>query len=342
MTAQPKPPSRDASGARTDENLGRIVRLLAQHSMYTVSGTHIAEEIGTSRSEVWRLIEQLRVMGVKISGHPSDGYLIEEVPDLLLPELLDPIVAGTIFHRRMQHYFRIGSTNTRGMQVAAEGAEEGTCILGEEQVAGRGRGGHSWSSEPGVGIYCSSVLRPSLSPADVLVISLMAGLAVVQAVEQVTGIRADLRWPNDVLIGERKFCGILTELNAELTRVRYLVVGIGINVNQGSFAPELSSIATSLAIEGGRKWSRVELTAALLKSLDSEYRQLLRGVSDARQDIFRRFTERSTYVRDTKVHVEEDGGYHGTTDGLDERGFLRVKTASGTRTVLSGGVRKVP
>jgi BirA family biotin operon repressor/biotin-[acetyl-CoA-carboxylase] ligase len=326
-------------GARTDARLGHIVRLLADNSMVVVSGTKIAEEIGTSRSEVWRLIQQLRELGVEIAGHPATGYRLESVPDLLLPDILEPLVRGTMFAGHLHHFFRVGSTNAAGMQAAAQGEAEGAVFLAEEQTAGRGRGGHSWESQASVGVYASIVLRPALAPADALLLSLIGGLAVSSAIEGVTSIQPDLRWPNDVLLNGRKFCGILTELNAEVTRVRYAVVGIGINVNQQSFPAELQPIATSLRLETGREWSRVDVAAALLKSLDREYRALLDDPKHARESVYQRFEERSSYARRREVHVEEDGGYDGITEGLDERGFLQVRTEQGLRTVLSGGVR---
>jgi BirA family biotin operon repressor/biotin-[acetyl-CoA-carboxylase] ligase len=150
---------------------------------------------------------------------------------------------------------------------------------------------------------------------------------------------ADLRWPNDLLLGGKKFCGILLEMNAEATRVRHVVVGIGMNVNQESFPGELAETATSLRMESGRGWSRVELTAALLKSLDREYGKL--GDLSTREEMRRRFEQYSSSARGRRVRVEEDGGYEGVTEGLDERGFLRARTESGVRTVLSGGVREI-
>jgi BirA family biotin operon repressor/biotin-[acetyl-CoA-carboxylase] ligase len=249
------------------------------------------------------------------------------------------MLKGTIFAARIHHYFRIGSTNVTAMQAASDGEPEGAVFLAEEQTAGRGRAGHTWESAQSVGIYCSVVLRPALSPADALMLSLIAGIAVAEAVEHATGLHPDLRWPNDALLDERKFCGILTEMNSEPTRVHYVVVGIGINVNQASFAGELEPIATSLRMESGRTWSRVELAAALLKSLDSEYRKLTQGGPAARASILRNFEERSSYARSRSVHVEGGGGYDGVTEGLDDRGFLLVRTESGLRTVLSGDVR---
>jgi BirA family biotin operon repressor/biotin-[acetyl-CoA-carboxylase] ligase len=307
--------------------------------MLVVSGTKIADEIGTGRSEVWRLIQQLRELGVEIAGHPATGYRLEAVPDLLLPNILDPLLRGTMFAGRLHHFFRTGSTNAVAMQTAAQGEPEGAAFLAEEQTSGRGRGGHSWESQASVGVYASMVFRPPLAPADALLLSLVAGLAVSSAIESVTTIRPDLRWPNDVMLGDRKFCGILTELNAEVTRVRYAVVGIGINVNHATFPAELEPVATSLRLETGRDWSRVEVAAALLKSLDREYRVLLENPREARESIYKRFDERSSYARGREVHVEEDGGYDGITEGLDERGFLQVRTPQGLRTVLSGGVR---
>lgn len=326
-------------GARTDARLGAIVRLLTDHAMMVVSGTKVAEELGTNRSEVWRLIQQLREIGVDIAGHPAEGYRLVSMPDLLLPDVLAPRLQGTIFQNRIHHYFRVGSTNAEAMDAAALGEPEGAVFIAEEQTAGRGRGIHSWDSEPSQGIYCSVILRPQLAPADVLVTSLAAGLAVSAATEEVTGIRPDLRWPNDVLFGDKKFCGILTELNAEVTRVRYVVVGMGVNVNQVAFSPEISDVATSLRMETGREWSRADFVAALLKSLDREYRELIEGSVAARKYILHRFEERSSYARRREVHVEEYGGYDGVTEGLDARGFLQVRTSDGLRTVLSGGVR---
>jgi BirA family transcriptional regulator, biotin operon repressor / biotin---[acetyl-CoA-carboxylase] ligase len=306
------------------------------HATVVVSGTKLAQEIGTARSEVWRLIQQLRRLGVDIAGHPATGYQLRAMPDLLLPDILAPLVKGTLFGQHVHYYYKIGSTNSAAMKAAAAGAPEGSVFLAEEQTAGRGRGSHSWHSARSAGIYCSVVLRPALPPADVLIFSLAAGLAVQAAVEEVAGVRADLKWPNDLLLDGKKFCGILTEMTAEATRVHHVVTGIGMNVNHTSFPAALQGEATSLRLATGTEWSRVELTGALLKSLDREYRNL-RG--NARDSILRRFSERSSCVRGMAVRVEENGSFEGVTEGLDARGFLQVRTAQGLRTVLSGSIR---
>ncbi len=310
-----------------------------ENATVVVSGTKIAEEIGTSRSEVWRLVQQLRTLGVEIAGHPATGYRLKSVPDLLLPDMLAPFLKGTIFAREIHHYYKIGSTNNEAMSSASAGAPEGSVFVAEEQTAGRGRGAHQWDSAASAGIYCSVVLRPALPPAEALILSLAAGLAVRAAVQQIDSrVMPDLKWPNDLLIEGKKFCGILTEMNAEATRVRYIVVGIGINVNQAGFPADLRETATSLRLASATEWSRVDLCAALLKSLDREYRDLLQK-PDARESILKRFQEQSSSARGQQVRVEENGGFEGVTEGLDPRGFLQVRAAEGVRTVLSGTVR---
>jgi BirA family biotin operon repressor/biotin-[acetyl-CoA-carboxylase] ligase len=228
------------------------------------------------------------------------------------------------------------------MKAAADGAAEGTVFVAEEQTSGRGRGGHTWFSARGAGIYCSVVLKPALPAADSLLISLAAALAVHAAVEEVkpdsADIQLDLKWPNDLLVQGKKFCGILTEMNAEPTRVRHLVVGVGINVNHERFPVDLQADATSLRLATGTLWSRVDLTVALLKSVQREYRELLGG---GRESILGRFCKLSSMMRGTAVRVDENGGFQGITEGLDERGFLQVRTSEGLRTVLSGTVRAV-
>ncbi len=257
-------------------------------------------------------------------------------------ETLDHELAGTPFAGNLRYFATIHSTNTLAMKEADEGIGSGTVYFADEQTAGRGRGAHAWHSAPGSGLYVSILLRPRIAPADVLWLSLAAGLAVHDAVSQVTSLEPDIRWPNDMLFGRKKFGGILTELNAEVTRVRHVVIGIGINVHQEQFPEDLAPIATSLAIESGRHWSRQDLLIALLRNIDREVNALvLPGqLETATQSILARLEAASTWVRGKNVYVEEEAGYAGVTDGLDARGFLRIRTANGSKTVFSGGVRE--
>src|SRR5258708_27608052 len=197
----------------TDVRIGRIVRLLMSHATVVVSGTKIAEEIGISRSEVWRLIQQLRGLGVDVAGHPATGYQLRAVPDLLLPEMLGHSLKGTIFGgtpgspKQIHHYYKIGSTNSEAMRSAAEGAPEGSVFLAEEQLAGRGRGAHTWQSARSGGIYRSVILRPLMPPSDALIFSLAAGLAIRAAVAAIAPqLRVVLEWRNDLLLGGKEIC----------------------------------------------------------------------------------------------------------------------------------------
>ena len=304
-----------------------------------VSGTKIAAELGASRSEVWRLIRQLRANGVAIAGHPSIGYQLEAMPDLLLPEILAPLLSGTMFAGQVHHYFRADSTNVLALEAGAAGSPEGSVFLAEEQAAGRGRGGHTWHSARAVGVYCSVLLRPQLPPAQVLLLALAAGLAVRSAVLEVTGLEADLKWPNDLLLGKKKFCGILTEMHSEATRVRHVVVGFGLNANHDSFPDELRAEATSVYLESRTQCSRVELVAALLKSLDREYRALV-SEPESRESILQRFQEHSSWTNGCAVRIDDMDSFTGITEGLDAQGFLLVRTPQGLRTVISGTVRR--
>ena len=265
-----------------------------------------------------------------------------DTPDPFYLAELDQALATTPFAGKLQFFPAIHSTNTYAMQHAEAGAPNGSVYFADEQTAGRGRGAHEWSSPPGSGLYVSVLLRPVVPPADVLWLSLAAGLAVRDAVMQVTSLACDLRWPNDLLLGKRKFCGILTELNAEVTRIRHLVVGIGINVHQQQFPLELSGIATSLHVETGRAWPRQELLIALLQSLHREVIALsdFANADSVKQSILSRLENASSWVRGKQVWVEEAEGFEGVTEGLDARGFLQVRTAQGLRTVYSGGVRE--
>jgi BirA family transcriptional regulator, biotin operon repressor / biotin---[acetyl-CoA-carboxylase] ligase len=272
--------------------------------------------------------------------------------DSITPESLAPLVRNTIFSGNIHHYLQTESTNLLAMEAGAQrggtsqDGPEGAVFLADEQTAGRGRKGHSWHSEPNAGIYCSFLLCPPLSPSDSLWLSLITGVAAQDAVREITGLQPDIRWPNDLLLNEKKVAGILTEMSSEGPRVNYAVVGIGINVNHAAFPADLQDTATSLRLETGRQWPRLGLIGALIRAFDREYRALLRAMSSPIrtpalrfEPIMRRVESRSSYAMGKLVEVSEDGGYSGITDGLDPRGFLRVRTDKGLRIVISGSVR---
>lgn len=255
-------------------------------------------------------------------------------------DVLNDRLQGTPFAGQVRYFRAIGSTNKLALEEAARGAQSGAVYLADEQTEGRGRGRHSWHSSPGDGLYASVLLRPQLAPADALWISLAAGLAVREAILEVTGAKTDIRWPNDLLVGPRKLSGILTELHAEATRVRSLVIGIGMNVHQQQFPAEIASTATSLRMETGSDWRRQDLLLALLQSLHQETSALERNPASAASSILHRLENSSSWIKGKHVTVDEAEGYSGVTAGLDARGFLQVESSGRMRIVLSGGVRE--
>lgn len=309
--------------ASTDRRIDSLLALLSDNALNVVSGAKIAKEIGVTRFTVWRWVERLRALGVKVKGHPRSGYQLERVPDVLVPQLLKRRLAGTMFGRRIHHYFKADSTNSIAMRMGQEGEPHGAIFIAEEQTAGRGRAGRAWHSEKSSGIYISVLLRPELSPARAPLLTLLAGLAARDAVAEQTGLSPDVRWPNDLLLGGRKFCGILTEMHAEPERIRHVVIGIGLNVNHAQFPAELQPIATSLRIETGRVQSRLELLIRLLRALDRYYNQFM---TQGEARLILRFEQLSSFARGKRVRVSNGAdSFTATTAGLDASGLLRVE-----------------
>ncbi len=337
MPRKPKP----AQPATTDRRIDALLTLLAENATIVISGAKIAKEIGVSRQVVWRWIQLLRDLGVRVKGHPRTGYHIERVPDILMPQLLSHRLYGTPFARRIVHYFKAGSTNTIAMQLGEQGEPHGTVVVAEEQTAGRGRAGRSWTSEKSAGITCSILLRPPIPPAQAPLLTLVAGLAARDAAAEELDVLPDIRWPNDVLIRGKKFCGILTEMHAEPDRVHFAVVGMGMNVNQTRMPPALAEIATSLRIETGKAHSRIEVLIRLLRHLDRYYNEFLEKGADP---LLRRFSEVSSYFQGKRVRITTAAEtFTGVTSGLEPSGVLRVlrDDGRGLEPVISGDVGDV-
>jgi BirA family transcriptional regulator, biotin operon repressor / biotin---[acetyl-CoA-carboxylase] ligase len=333
-------PARDLSGT-TDRRVDALLTLLSENPMIVISGQKIASEIGVSRSAVWRWTEKLRALGVRVKGHARTGYRIERVPDVLSPTLLRRGLRQSPFGKRIYHFFKTDSTNRVAMELGHAGDPHGTIVVAEEQTAGRGRAGRSWYSEKTAGIYMTALLRPQVSPVVAPLITMLAGLAVREAVLEETGLASDLRWPNDLLIGGKKFCGILTEMYAEPSLVRFVIVGIGVNVNQADMPEEIAGIATSLRMAGGKAHSRLQLCVRLLRHLDSYYNRFL---AEGSAPIVEQFCEVSSFARGKRVRISTAAEtYTGVTDGLEPNGLLRVRRDNGAvQVVISGDVAEAP
>jgi len=321
----------------TDRRVAGLLTLLAENATIEISGARIARQIGVSRFTVHHWVDRLRALGVKVKGRPGSGYHLEKIPDILTPDMLRQRLKGSLFGKRIYHFFRVDSTNRVAFELGQAGEPEGAVVLAEEQSAGRGRAGRTWHSERAAGIYATLLLRPKLAPVQAPLLTMMAGLSTHTAVEAATGLAVDLKWPNDVIIRGKKAGGILTEMHAEPGLVRFVVVGIGLNVNQERFPGELASTATSLRQETGKPQSRMELLVRLLREFESDYNRFVReGVAS----VVKRFEVLSTYAHGKRVRVTNGTeSYLGTTAGLAPEGLLQVERDDGRLvTVISGDV----
>jgi BirA family biotin operon repressor/biotin-[acetyl-CoA-carboxylase] ligase len=240
-----------------------------------VSGEKLAAQLGLSRAAVWKRIQRLKAQGYAIEGSPRRGYRLLAVPDKLLPE---EILLGLRTRRLtgpVHHYETLGSTNDLAKDLAARGAPEGTVVVAETQTGGRGRLGREWDSPAGVGLYASLVLRPMLPPLELPQITLTTAVAVVRALRRAAGVTPGIKWPNDLLLDGKKLGGILTEMESESDRIRHVVVGLGLNVNNPGFPPQLAATATSLALATGKTYARVDLLKAWLEEFEGLYERFL-------------------------------------------------------------------
>jgi len=298
-----------------------------------VSGSELARRLGCSRTAVWKHVAALRRAGYAIAGRRAAGYRLMAVPDRLGPAELAPHLAGS--WRRIEWRAELDSTQRLAAELARAGAEEGTAVIAERQTAGRGRLGRQWHSPAGTNLYCSVVLRPAVALAAVPPLALVAGLAVADAVRDVTGMAPGLKWPNDVQIGGRKVAGILMELDAEVERVHAVVAGIGVNVNLVELPDELAATATSLRLATGAPVDRAAFTGRLLGALEERYRRFLAsGFAAMRSD-----WEACSALTGKEVRVTApEGEVAGRVLGVDDDGALRLAGPRGEVRVVAGEV----
>jgi BirA family biotin operon repressor/biotin-[acetyl-CoA-carboxylase] ligase len=300
------------------------------------SGAEVARRLGLSRAAVWKKVERLREQGYAIEAAAGKGYRLLGMTDRLLPAEVrrhfDPkILLGDIVHHEC-----LDSTNRLAADLARAGAAEGTVVLAEQQTAGRGRLGRTWTSPARVNLYCSVILRPSLPPTAVPVVTLVAAVAVAEAIEDTIATPPAIKWPNDVLLDGRKAVGILTELEAEAERVRFAVLGIGVNVNarRDDFPPDLRRKATSLAVAAGAPVDRVAFTGRLLTRLDRAYERFCReGFAPLRE-----FYERHHCLPGRAVNVAGARRLAGIARGIDDDGALLVECDGRIERVFAGEV----
>lgn len=248
----------------------KILEKLKQSEDF-ISGQEISKEFHITRAAIWKYINILREDGYNIESVPSKGYRLVSLPDILSYEEIKEYLKTDFMGRSIYYFNSIDSTNKKAKEVAQD-EQEGTVIIAEEQTAGKGRMGRSWVSPKGKGIWMSLILKPTMEPMKVPKLTLIGAAAVYKALENM-GIKAQIKWPNDVLIDGKKICGILTEMSGELNMVNYVIMGIGINVNldEKDIPDQLKDKATSLKISTGKEINRKELTANILNEFEKLY-----------------------------------------------------------------------
>lgn len=316
-------------------NLKNLILHRLKEKREYVSGEELSNSLGVSRTAVWKHINELRKEGYNIESSSRKGYRLIELPDILDErELYVP--EGQHIGRELIHFDEIDSTNNHAKKIANDGCPHGTVVVAERQTLGRGRVGRLWQSDNNQGLWFSIVLRPDLEPEQVQIITLAASVAVVEGIFRVLGINCGIKWPNDIILGNSKLCGILTELSAEPGHVNYVVVGIGINVNQSfsEFDADIQDKATSLQIHAGKKISRVKLLAGILTCFEEMYNKVLEKNT---KDIIDRWNKYSvTLDREVKI-VSRDMEYIATAQSVAPDGKLVVKCKDGTVREISAG-----
>ncbi|KEO84288.1 biotin--[acetyl-CoA-carboxylase] ligase [Tumebacillus flagellatus] len=254
---------------------GTILHMLRETPGGFVSGEAMCQACGVSRTAIWKHIKDLQDAGYQIEAVRNKGYRLVESPDLVTAAEIREGLQTTLIGQSIIYRESLDSTNTLAQQMANQGAPEGTVVIADEQTSGRGRRGRQWFSPPHSGIWMSLILRPELPLAHAAQITLVAAVALCQALSRATGVKAGIKWPNDILFNGKKCCGILTEMHAEFDQIHHLVVGIGINVNipQADFPDELQSIATSLQAIRGEKLARAEVVRTVLEEFEPLYRR---------------------------------------------------------------------
>jgi BirA family biotin operon repressor/biotin-[acetyl-CoA-carboxylase] ligase len=302
----------------------KVLELLRQQDDY-VSGEHLSRKLKISRAGIWKNIGQLRKCGYDIEAVSHNGYRLIAVPDKLFPDEIRYGLGSKCMGTRIHHFEELPSTMDYAVQVGLAGAPEGTLICAEAQSAGRGRLGRKWQSPKTGGLYFSIILRPNVPLNGVAVITLMSAVAVCEAMRKSANVDAKIKWPNDILIDGKKCAGILTEMNAEMDRIRFLVLGVGININTNG--KQLLAQATSLRKHTGKKHERVKVLQEVLGCLEDWYGLILR-VGNA--PVLERWRQLSMTLGQEISITDQAGTLTGQAVDIDENGGLLVRQKNGT------------
>jgi BirA family transcriptional regulator, biotin operon repressor / biotin---[acetyl-CoA-carboxylase] ligase len=320
----------------------KLLDHLREHLSQWVSGEQISNQLGISRTAIWKQINRLKSDGHEIDSAPKKGYRLTTEADLMTIDTIQAQLQTRVMGQPAIHLFQeTDSTNLQAKILAGQGAAEGTVVVADTQSHGRGRRGRTWLSPPGRNIYTSLILRPPMAPFQAPQITLMTAVAVTQSLNRTTGLDAKIKWPNDILIQGKKVAGILTEISTEMDVVDFVVVGLGINVNtrREEMLPEIQDIATSIHIEGCDNVSRPSLLCNLLKNFETCYDQLKEEGFGPIMNQWRTMTD----IIGQRVYVDVlDTRHIGTVEAVDDDGVLILKDDQAkNHRIFSGDVTRV-
>lgn len=313
-----------------------ILRLLRSADGY-ISGQELCNRFGVSRTAVWKAINQLKEAGYEIEAQQNKGYRLMAAPDLMTEAEIKSLMHTDWVAKEVLYFDTIDSTNTKAQELAEKGYPSGTLIVADKQESGKGRRGRSWVSPSGTGIFMTLMIKPDINPNNASMLTLVAALAVAKAITSVTGEKALIKWPNDIVVNGKKVCGILTEMNAQFDYINHIVVGIGINVHNESFPEEISQMASSLMIEAsGKRFHRAQIIAETMSYFEQYYDTFLKT-----QDLSALVREYDKLLvnRNKSVRVlDPKEPFDGKAMGITPKGELIVDTWESRKLVSSGEV----
>ncbi len=314
----------------------KLVRIFHQSEGKYISGSELARKLGVSRTTVWNHIHDLVQQGYQFDASTNLGYRLVSVPDRILPDEIAYDLGTKWLGHEIFSYEEIESTNDLAMKLAADGAKEGTVIFAEHQRRGRGRLHRKWYSPAKKDLLFSIILRPDLHPRKVTQLTITFAVATAQTVREMYKLPALIKWPNDIIINEKKCAGILIDMSAELDTLNHVVVGIGVNVNsrRADFPKSIGSSATSLSIELGQKCDRIAFAKKLLEQLENHYDRL---ITEGFETISREWVDLSLSLGRRVEATSENETIVGIPVRLDDDGALLIRTDTGIVRKVSGG-----
>lgn len=312
----------------------KVLSMLKEHDEY-ISGQELSKRLNVSRTAIWKAVNALKAEGYAIESIPNRGYHLTACPDVLISEEIKSLLKTKVLGNKILHYDTIDSTNNEVKRLAEQGAEEGLIVIAEEQSAGRGRRGRSWSSPSGCGIWMSILLRPEFTPWEVSSVTLVAALACAKAIRDELGLDAVIKWPNDIVINGKKTVGILTEMSAEQEAVNYVVLGVGMNANISDFPEEISKTATSFYLESGKKINRSRMVAGFVMYFEKYYEIFCRdknlaGIKEEYEQLLVN-KDRDVYIVEASQTVQR------RAIGINDKGELIVEDDAGARYTVRAG-----